>query len=155
LRCSESRVSRRAVALAVASILTAACGSRSSAPGAAAASHKDPADGSPEIVARFVGTVAEVSLPHEPVEVIPIGYDAHFALSVNVVRVMEGSLPGKGRPVRFLIHSPALFFFENLGPVPTPKADYPQGEFVFTLLMEGAQDGARRYNLRMAPLPNR
>jgi hypothetical protein len=102
-----------------------------------------------EIIARFVGHVGDVGLPDAPVRVFPIGHDPRFVLPVTVSRVVEGALPQQGGEVRFLIHSPALFFGRNLGEL--PAGNHPEGEFIFTLVATGSSDGTA-YDLRMARL---
>jgi hypothetical protein len=103
-----------------------------------------------QTVARFVGTVTNVSLPGEPVKVIPIGNDPRFVLSIKISKLLEGKLPTAGDHVAFLIHSPSRFFSESLRTAPAPDTTYPAGEFVFTLVAMRDPTGTPEFDLRMA-----
>jgi hypothetical protein len=92
-----------------------------------------------------------VSLPGEPVKVIPIGNDPRFVLSIKISKMIEGALPSKAESVAFLIHSPSRFFADNLPRTPVQDGSYPEGEFVFTLLAKHGPTGASEFDLRMAP----
>jgi hypothetical protein len=110
---------------------------------------------SPRIVARFAGTITGLSLPREPVKVIPIGVDPQFVLSIKISRMIEGTLPSPGQSVAFLIHSPTRFFVDNLPSTPVREGTYPPGEFVFSLVATRGPTGAVEFGLRMALPPPR
>jgi hypothetical protein len=107
-----------------------------------------------QIVARFIGAITDVSLPREPVRVIPIGNDPRFVLSIKISKVLEGKLPTTGDRVAFLIHSPSRFFGGNLPNTPVREGSHPEGEFVFTLVAKHDPTGTPEFDLRMAPLEN-
>lgn len=105
-------------------------------------------------VARFLGTITGLSLPGDPVKVIPIGVDPRYVLSLKISKMIEGALPGKGDSVAFLIHSPSRFFAENLPSTSVREGTYPHGEFVFSLVGTRAPTGAADFELHMAlPMP--
>jgi len=134
-------------------VRTATAGSAptASTPATPPAPSPQPATEPTQIVARFVGIVTNVSLPGEPVKVMPIGNDPRFVLSIKISKVLEGKLPTVGDRVAFLIHSPSRFFADNLPHTPVQEGSYPEGEFVFTLLAKHAPTGGPEFDLRMAP----
>jgi hypothetical protein len=105
---------------------------------------------STQIVARFLGTITGLSLPGEPVRVIPIGPDPRYVLSLKVSKMLEGGLPNRGDSVAFLIHSPSRFFATNLPGTPVREGTYPQGEFVFSLVGTRGPTGTAEFDLHMA-----
>ncbi len=136
-----------AVPLVFAGLLFTSCSRRSQVAEQPDRWAKRPTPDSARVVARFVGIITdEPGLPERGVRAIPVGYDPNFVLSIQISRLVSGKVAAQDGAVHFLIHSPTLFFVDNLGA--PPDGAYPQGPFLFTLLATGSP-AQPEYDLRM------
>ncbi len=114
-----------------------------------------------QISVEFVGRILDVGLPQEPIKVIPVDYDPRFALDVEILEILTGSLPwleqnpsdqGSRAHIVFMIHSPTIFFYVNLRERPSEGAGFPEGPHLFTLVGDQLENGRWRYDLSMRAL---
>lgn len=109
-------------------------------------------DGDWQVHARFFGRVVGVSLKPEDLPTLPVGYDPHYQMRVEILTIHEGSLPVQpGGTLAFLIHSPSLFFMKLVGKKPPEFEGFIEGPFEFTIVRKPSGEGGFAYDLRIEP----